>query len=426
MENESTYSINYLMKNIILFDPDQRDQLLPFTYTRPVCEIRIGIDTIREKWERALNGRASYITQDYLCEKYPIHISADNFIINGAVMPNKIICDLIEKLNNNEALLKDGDLVAARVDSQQFYHLMTDNDINELIGFDLEDKTFHEIRHVWDIFQLNNVVLREDFTQLTEGRTSQPLSDTNTIIGDISLIFLEAGAIVEGSILNTKTGPIYIGKNAEIMEGCIVRGPLALCEHSILKMGAKIYGATTIGPYSKFGGEVNNCVVFGYSNKAHDGFVGNSVIGEWCNLGADSNTSNLKNTYDDIKLWDYTAKGFRKTGLQFLGLMFGDHSKCGINTMFNTGTVVGVCASVFGAGYPRNFIPSFAWGGAGGFLTYDFKKACDTIERVMQRREQPFTKIDKDIMEYIFEFSHQFRTWEKEKDGLQILSKNTD
>ena len=407
------------MKNIILFDPDQRDHLLPFTYTRPVCEFRVGIDTVREKWERALNGRVSYITQDYLCEKYPIHIGADNFIINGAVLPNDVLCNLINKLNNNEALLKDGDLVAARVDSQQFYHLMADNDINELIGFDLEDKAFHEIRHVWDIFQLNNTVLREDFIQLTEGRISQPISDTNTIIGDLSQIFLEEGAVVEGSILNSKTGPIYIGKDAEIMEGCIVRGPLALCEHSILKMGAKIYGATTIGPYSKFGGEVNNCVVFGYSNKAHDGFLGNSVIGEWCNMGADSNTSNLKNTYDEIKLWDYTAKSFRKTGLQFLGLMLGDHSKCGINTMFNTGTVVGVCASVFGAGYPRNFIPSFAWGGTGGLITYDFKKACDTIERVMQRRDQPFTKKDREILEYIFEFSHQFRTWEKD---LKITS----
>ena len=410
------------MKNIILFDPDQRDHLLPFTYTRPVCEIRVGIDTVREKWERALNGRASYITQDYLCEKYPIHIGADNFIINGAVLPNDVLCDLIDKLNNNEALLKDGDLVAARVDSQQFYHLMTDNDINELIGFDLEDKNFHEIRHVWDIFQLNNTVLREDFIQLTEGRSSQPISDTNTIIGDPTQIFLEQGAVVEGSILNTKTGPIYIGKDAEIMEGCIVRGPLALCEHSTLKMGAKIYGATTIGPHSKFGGEVSNCVVFGYSNKAHDGFVGNSVIGEWCNMGADSNTSNLKNTYDDIKLWDYTAKSFRKTGLQFLGLMLGDHSKCGINTMFNTGTVVGVCANVFGAGYPRNFIPSFAWGGTGGFITYDFKKACDTIERVMQRRQQPLTKNDRAILEYIFEFSHQFRTWEKAIDDVKITS----
>lgn len=400
------------MKNIILFDPDQRDKLLPLTYTRPVCEIRIGIDTIREKWERALNGRASYITQDYLSEKYPIHIGADNFIINGAVLPNDTLCDLIGKLNNNEALLKDGDLIAARVDSEQFYHLMTDNDINELIGFDLEDKNFHEIQNVWDIFQLNRTVLAEDFEKLTAGRTSQPLSDTNKVVGDTAQIFLEEGAVVECAILNTKAGPIYIGKNSEIMEGCIVRGPLALCENSILKMGAKIYGATTIGPNSKFGGEVNNVVVFGYSNKAHDGFLGNSVIGEWCNIGADTNTSNLKNTYDDIKLWNYTTKSFSTTGLQFLGLIMGDHSKCGINTMFNTGTVVGVCANVFGAGFPRNFIPSFAWGGAGGLITYDFKKACHTMERVMQRRQLTLTHLDRTILEYIFEFSHQFRTWE--------------
>ncbi len=400
------------MKNIILFDPDQRDQLLPLTYTRPVCEIRVGIDTIREKWERALTGRASYITQDYLSEKYPIHIGADNFIINGAVLPNEMLCDLIGKLNNNEALLKAGDLIAARVDSQQFYHLMTDNDINELIGFDLEDKAFHEIQHVWDIFQLNNTVLCEDFKKLTEGRTSQPLSDTNKIVGDAAQIFLEEGAVIECAILNTKSGPIYIGKDAEIMEGCVVRGPLALCEYSTLKMGAKVYGATTIGPHSKMGGEINNTVIFGYSNKAHDGFLGNSVIGEWCNLGADTNTSNLKNTYEEVKLWDYTTKSFGKTGLQFLGLIMGDHSKCGINTMFNTGTVVGVCANIFGAGFPRNFIPSFAWGGAGGLITYDFKKACFTMDRVMQRRQLTLTQQDKLILENIFEFSHQFRTWE--------------
>jgi UDP-N-acetylglucosamine diphosphorylase/glucosamine-1-phosphate N-acetyltransferase len=249
---------------------------------------------------------------------------------------------------------------------------------------------------------------------VTEGRTSAPLSKTNQIVGDSTQIFLEHGAVVECSILNTKNGPIYIGKNAEIMEGCIVRGGLALCDNSVLKMGAKIYGATTIGPYSKVGGEVNNVVILGCSNKGHEGYLGNSVIGEWCNIGADTNTSNLKNNYDTVKLWDYTTDTFAKTGLQFLGLIMGDHSKCAINTMFNTGTVVGVSANIFGAGFPRNFVPSFSWGGPAGFETYPFSKAADTANRVLGRRNLSLSQQDFDILKFIFDYSTRYRTWEKE------------
>jgi UDP-N-acetylglucosamine diphosphorylase/glucosamine-1-phosphate N-acetyltransferase len=404
------------MKNLILFDPDTRDQLLPLSYTRPVCEFRVGILTIREKWERSLKGRVSFITQDYLSDKYPIAISADNFVINGAVLPNAELCRLIDTLKNNEALLKNGELIAARLDEKQFQNLMEDNAIEELEGFEMDDNiNFLIVNHLWDIFKLNDLALKSDFEMITEGRISQPLSISNQLVGDVNQLFIEEGAVVECSILNTKKGPIYIGAGAEVMEGCIIRGSLALCENAVLKMGARIYGSTTIGPYSKVGGEVNNAVIFGNSNKAHDGYLGNSVLGEWCNLGADTNNSNLKNNYDEVKLWDYTKESFVKTGMQFLGLIMGDHSKCAINTMFNTGTVVGVSANIFGAGFPRNFIPSFTWGGSGGLETYPFNKACDTISRVLSRRNIQLTEEDKQIFKYIFDFSARYRSWERDK-----------
>ena len=404
------------MKNIILFDSETRDQLLPLTYTRPVCELRIGILTIREKWEKWLDGKVSYITQDYLSEKYPIAIDTDNFVINGAVLPDNNLCKLIRNLKFNQALLKNGELIAARLDESQFYNLMEDNDIQELEGFEVDDThKFLTINHLWDIFSLNDIALRSDFEMVTKGRTSAPLSTTNQLLGDVSQLFIEEGATIECSILNTKTGPIYIGKNAEVMEGCVIRGGLALCDGSVLKVGAKIYGATTIGPDSKVGGEVNNTVILGHSNKAHEGYLGNSLLGEWCNIGADTNTSNLKNNYEPVKLWDYTKDSFVKTGMQFLGLIMGDHSKCAINTMFNTGTVVGVSANIFGAGFPRNFIPSFTWGGHGGIETYPLSKALDTAERVLARRKMFVSKEDKDIMKYIFDFSARYRSWEREK-----------
>ena len=404
------------MKNIILFDSDIRDQLLPITYTRPVCELRIGILTIREKWEHWLKGRVSYITQDYLSEKYPISIASDNLVINGAVLPDTQLCQLIQNLKFNEALLKNGELIAARLDERQFYNLMEDNDIEELEGFELEESTkLLAINHVWDIFSFNDSAMRSDFDMLTKGRTSAPLSKTNQLLGDASQLFIEEGATIECSILNTKTGPIYIGKNAEVMEGCVIRGGLALCEGSTLKIGAKIYGATTIGPHSKVGGEVNNSVIIGHSNKAHEGYLGNSVLGEWCNIGADTNTSNLKNNYEPVKLWDYTKDSFVKTGMQFLGLIMGDHSKCAINTMFNTGTVVGVSANIYGAGFPRNFIPSFTWGGTGGLETYPFNKAIDTMERVLARRQMSVSNEDRDILKFIFDFSARYRSWERDK-----------
>ncbi len=400
------------MKNVILFDNEVWDNLLPISYTRPVGELRVGILTIREKWEKWSDTKVSFITQDHLSEKYPMTIQSDNIVINGSLLPLPGICKLIEQMEPNEALLQNDELIAARLNESQFQSLIEDKEIEELQGFDIGDTPLLKINNLWDIFGKNDQAVKIDFELLTKNRTSQPLSDTNQVTAP-EQIFLEPGAIVEHSILNASKGPIYIGKDALIMEGCIIRGPLAMNEKSILKMGAKIYGATTLGPHCKVGGEVNNVVFTGYSNKGHDGFLGNSVIGEWCNLGADTNASNMKNNYSEVRLWSYAKDRFEKTGLQFCGLIMADHSKCGINTMFNTGTVVGVSANVYGGGYPRNFIPSFSWGGDQKYTTYTLDKALDTARAMMKRRDQELTELDQEILKEIFMKDRSFRTWEK-------------
>jgi UDP-N-acetylglucosamine diphosphorylase/glucosamine-1-phosphate N-acetyltransferase len=249
--------------------------------------------------------------------------------------------------------------------------------------------------------------------EMKKEQKSLSLPDGNQLIGDAKHLFIEEGAQIQGATLNTSTGPIYLGKDSQVMEGSLIRGPFALLDHGVVKMGAKVYGATTVGPYSKIGGEVNNSIILGYSNKGHDGFLGNSLLGQWCNLGADTNNSNLKNNYGEIKLWSYVTRRFSRTGQQFLGLIMGDHSKCGINTMFNTGTVVGVAANVFGGGFPRNFIPSFSWGGSGGYSTHRLEKAVETAELMMARRKVEFSEEDRKIMAHILETTSAFRSWEK-------------
>ncbi len=402
------------MKNIILFDDQEWKQLLPLTYTKPVSELRVGILTIREKWETYLGGEASYITQDYLAEKYAINIQDDNYIINGSVLPSPKLLSFIEQLKIHEAILDGDELIAARLDRERFDLLINEEPIEEMVGIDIsnEENLYSRLSRPHDIFSLNEQEIKKDFKLITKNRRSQDISDTNQVLNPEN-IFIEKGAKVECAILNATHGPIYIGRDAEIMEGSIVRGPLAMCNNSVLKLGTKIYGATTLGPYCKVGGEVNNSVLQGYSSKAHDGFLGNSVIGEWCNLGADTNNSNLKNNYDEVKLWDYTEERFTKTGLQFCGLIMGDHSKCGINTMFNTGTVVGVSTNIYGSGFPRNFVPSFAWGGASGFSTYRLNKVYDVAKKVMRRRNLELTQEDQKILEHIFLKTAMFRNWEK-------------
>ena len=387
--------------NYILFDGAVRSQLLPFTFTRPVADIRVGILTIREKWEKFLNTTTSTITEDYLSEKWPMVEMEENIIINAAFLPTAELVEQVKNLQPGEGIFHEEDVVAFHAYEEQ------EVDFQECTNIEMEGKAIL-VEHTWDIFKLNGEAIEADFELLTQDRESEKISSTNQVIAPEN-IFLEEGAKVECAILNASQGPIYIGAGAEIMEGSIVRGPFALCEHATLKLGAKIYGPTTVGPHSKVGGEVNNSVIFGYSNKGHDGFLGNSVLGEWCNLGADTNTSNLKNNYAEVRLWDYASEKFAPTGLQFCGLMMGDHSKCGINTMFNTGTVVGVSANIFGAGFPRNFIPSFSWGGSGGTTTYKTDKAFEVAEKVMGRRDIEFSEEDKAILEKVFEDTRKFR-----------------
>jgi len=388
--------------NYILFDGPARNQLLPFTYTRPVADIRVGILTIREKWEKYLLATTTTVTEDYLSIKWPMVEMESNVMINASFCPTESLVEKIKSLKINEAIFKEEALIAFfSKENQENIDLST----FDVLEFEEEVIT---IEHTWDIFAKNREAIVQDFKQLTKERASQPISKTNSIVAPDN-IFLEEGAKLEFVTLNASSGPIYIGKDAEIMEGSMVRGPFALCDNATLKLGTKIYGATTVGPHSKVGGEVNNSVLFGYSNKGHDGFLGNSVLGEWCNLGADTNNSNLKNNYAEVRLWDYKTESFAKTGLQFCGLMMGDHSKCGINTMFNTGTVVGVNANIFGSGFPRNFVPSYSWGGHSGFTTYLTKKAFEVCKVVMSRRNLEFTDTDQAILEHVFEETNRFR-----------------
>lgn len=384
---------------INLFDDPSWSSLRPLTFTRPVADLRVGILTIAEKWAKYLNADFGFKTEDYLSVKYPEKENA-TFYINGSICPDEALIDAITALKDGEVLLK-GDLLIA-------HH----NDIDnvELVTFNNEyqyHKDFIRIVYPEDIFTHNGTELKKDFELLTKGRTSASLNSTNTFLGDN--IFVEEGATADCAIFNSKQGPIYLGKNSQVWEGSIIRGSFALCEGSSVKMGAKIYPNTTIGPYSRVGGEINNAVIWGFSSKGHEGYLGNSVIGQWCNIGADSNNSNLKNNYAEVRLWDYEPQGFRKTGLQFCGLIMADHAKCAINTMFNTGTVAGVSANIFGAGFPRNFIPDFAWGGAHGFEVYSLKKMFETAEKVYARRDLPFDDVEKELLSKVFELTQDFR-----------------
>lgn len=389
--------------NLILFDdPIIRIALLPFTFTRPVANIRVGILTIDEKWEKWLGIRPSFQTDTYLQKKYPVKSTNENLLINGAVCPDPKLVDAIKALPSGYFLVKDQLLIAAKQPVQEMSNANIVNYLDELTVIDKP----------WKIFRENAAQLKRDFNILTEGKKSVPISDPYTRVYNPAHIFVEEGVEIRAAVLNAESGPIYLGKNSVIQEGAVIRGSFALCEGAQLNMGAKVRGDTTIGPYCKVGGEISNSVLFSNSNKAHDGYLGNSVIGEWCNLGADTNTSNLKNTYDNVKVWSHAAGTFEKTELQFCGLMMGDHSKCGINTMFNTATVVDVCCNIFGEGYPRNYIPSFSWGGAHGIVTNQLHKVLETAERVMGRRNVPLTDVDKAILSHIFGLTAPHRVWE--------------
>ena len=390
--------------NYILFDGTVRNSLLPLTFTKPVADLRIGILTIREKWETYLGFTTTTLTEDYLEEKFPMVEMAQNVMINASFLPTLSLAEMIMELKENQAIFKDEEVIAFfTVDSQE----TIDFDNYEQIEFNDE---VLQIKNTWDLFSFNDIALIADFELITEGRISQPIPEGVRYINKEN-IFIEEGAQILFSVLNASKGPVYIGKDALVMEGSLIRGPFALGEHSVVKMGAKIYGATTIGPFCTVGGEINNSILSGYSNKGHDGFLGNSVLGEWCNIGADTNNSNLKNNYSDVRLWNYETENFANTGLQFCGLIMGDHAKCGINTMFNTGTVIGVSANIYGSNFPRNFIPSFSWGGAAGFSTYQMDKVTETATLVMKRREVDFDEKEQRILEHIFEITKKYRNF---------------
>ena len=389
--------------NYILFDGPSRNNLLPLTYTRPVAEIRVGVLTIREKWETFLHSTITSITEDYLSDKFPMVEFEENIFINASFLPNPELVKLISNLKPNESINSGDNLIA-------FYSNQSQEEI-DLDSFTKIDFTssLMQITCLTDIFKINSLAIKADYDLITNNRVSSNISSTNNLIHPEN-IFIEDGVSMEFVTLNATDGPIYIAKDCEIMEGSLIRGPFALCENSILKLGSKIYGGTTIGPYCKIGGEVTNSVVFGYSNKGHDGYLGNSLIGEWCNLGADTNTSNLKNNYADVKIWNYEEDKFLTTGEQFCGLIMGDHSKSAINTMFNTGTVVGVCSNIFGSGFPRNFIPSFSWGGNKGFAEYNIDKVFEVNSKVMKRKKCIFSEKDKAILTHLKTITSAYRS----------------
>ena len=400
------------MANIILFDNETRENLLPLTFTRPVCELRMGVLRIREKWERWLNATASFITQDYLSAKYGIDYDDDNYFINGSALPSPELVALVRQMEYNEALLQGEELIAARLDARQLEKLMKDDDIEELKGIELGDTPYIKINGLTDLFSQNARAITQDVELLTKKGKFLPVP-SSCFAKAKSQIFLEEGAEVEGAFLNASDGPIFIGRNSRIMEGSMIRGPVAIGEHAQVKMGAKIYGGTTIGPWCKAGGEIVESILLEYSNKAHDGFLGHSYLGAWTNIGADTNTSNLKNNYENVRLWSYTEKRFVNTGTQFCGLIMGDHSKTAINVMLNTGTVIGVSTNIYGEGFPRNFVPSFSWGGNSGFRTFKTEKAFETMERVMDRRQQTLDIEDRLIYLRVYEETQSYRSWDK-------------
>ncbi|MFK7784608.1 MAG: putative sugar nucleotidyl transferase [Crocinitomicaceae bacterium] len=377
--------------NITLHDNDSWLKFAPLSLTRPVGNLRIGIFTNDERWRYLLAGAdIGFGTEEYLSGKFP---DAGGTVMNACVILNREVADAILQLGDNSELYS----------SKEQTWIARNGDGSNRVPFNDEVLVISER---WELYQKNGEVIKSDFEIITDKKVSEQLSASNTVIGAPELIFLEEGAKVEASILNTTNGPIYIGKDAEIMEGSIVRGPLAMNEHSALKLGTKIYGPTTLGPHCKVGGEVNNCIFQAYSNKGHDGFLGNSLIGEWCNLGADTNSSNLKNNYGNVKTFNFESMKLEQTDVQFMGLVMGDHSKCGINTMFNTATVVGVSCNVFGAEFPPKYVPSFQWGANGD--EYDFAKALESASNMMIRRGIQLTIPEIDILQFVSDKSNGF------------------
>lgn len=385
---------------IIFFDGAAQQTLLPLTFTRPVADLRIGMLTIAEKWQKCLNQPTSFLTQEYLQTKFSLKIDDQNLLVNGSICPDEALLEAVTNLQEGEVLKQQDFIIAAKVTGSDVKNFEKQHASFKAINY---ASAFVRIIYPEDIFSKNDEELHKDFALLTKGKASAKISQTNTILGD--QFFAEEGAVAECATFNTRLGPIYLSKNSEVFEGANIRGSFFLGECSQVKMGAKIYSGTTVGPHCTVGGEIKNSVIYGYSSKGHEGYLGNSVLGEWCNIGADSNNSNLKNTYAEVKLWDYQTQNLRNTNLQFCGLIMADHAKCGINTMFNTGTVVGVGSNVFGAGYPPKSIRDFTWGGIIDTEIYAIKKALATAQLVFKKKDRSFDNTEADILKHIFELT---------------------
>ena len=381
------------IEQLLFCDQSTIRDFLPFTFTRPSAELRAGILTFAERWQRLLGvEKIAYNTADYLSGKYPKSNTLEGTLsIYANFLPTPRLLEQLRSLKVGESITYQGRQLAFMNNGLTLSSIPSIEWEEPLVVF--EKPT--------DLFTYNDKAIDFDFELLTKGRTSAPLSPTNGFLGDKANLFIEEGAKVEFATLNCQKGKIYIGKDAEVMEGSHLRGSIALCEHATVNMGAKLYGATTIGPYSKVGGEISNSVIWGYSNKGHDGFLGNSVLGQWCNLGADTNVSNLKNTYNTIQLWDYQKGGYTSSGLQFCGVLMGDHSKTAINTQLNSGTTVGVFANLFSAGFPSKYIPNFAWGASAE--KYRLEEAFAVAERVMARRGIAFDQREQHILQWLFD-----------------------
>ncbi|HAJ98756.1 MAG TPA: glucose-1-phosphate thymidylyltransferase [Bacteroidales bacterium] len=387
--------------NYILFSDNARNQMLPFTFTRPLADIRLGIFTIRQRWEMYLGSKTSTLTQDYLSRRFPLVKGIDNTLINASILPDAKLIAAIQALLPNQTLVQNELLIAYRVGENDMEGDHVGSDGFENIEPVEYAETLSRVSHLMDIVNLINNSINHDYALITKGRTSMPIPEHVRVIAPEN-VFVEEGAKLEMAMINASEGPVYLGKKSHVMDGAILRGPLVLCDNSTIKLGAKIYGNTVIGPHCKVGGEVSDSLFFGYSNKGHDGFLGHSVIGEWCNIGADTNTSNLKNNYSAVRLWSYVENGFTNTRQTFCGTFMGDYAKCGINTMFNTGTVVGVGAQIFGAGYMKNYIPSFTFGGPSGYSTVDIEKVLATERLTHARRGLELSAEEEEILRSLY------------------------
>lgn len=395
---------------LCFFDDHRRQHFFPLALSRPVADIRFGVRNVAETWSDILNQTFCFHSSQELMSCFPSPKNEVQLCINGRLVPDRALVNAFSQMQPGDVVFNGDNLVAACILPNDLPKLLQQGTPHpEMNVIEMEDE-FVLLNDITDVFALNDKAIELDFELLSRGKVSAAVDPTCMIIGDPEKVFIEEGASVEGCFLNTKGGPIYIGSNATIMEASVIHGPFGLGDNATIKAGAKIYGATTIGPWCKIGGEVSNSLFQAYSNKGHDGFVGNSLVGAWCNFGADTNTSNLKNNYGPVKIWDYAQDEYRNTGLTFCGLLMGDHSKCSINTMFNTGTTVGVSCNIFGSAFPPKFVPSWSWGGAEGLATYDFDKSILTAERMMLRRKEELSDQDIALLRHIYDNTSKYRS----------------